>query len=311
MDRADFGDRHLEVGEEFQEVGLERLVGAVEFVDQQYRRAGDIRLQRLQQRPLDQKPVGKNRALDLAAVLLGRLGEADLDHLAGIVPFVDRRGDVEPFVALQPNQPALQSGRQHLGDLGLADPGLAFEKQRPAQMQRQMHRRREAAVGDVIGAAEQRQRVVDRGREGGHPETIPINKIPLPTGEGERLMRPGGSAGSALDTRNLVRRPHSHHPRRALLIGRQDRTKFSPNLGNAMRTINIHAAKTQLSRLVDAAAAGEEIIIAKSGKPIARLGPLAGPRRKRRLGVLAGRLRVPEDFDADLPDEVLDAFEGR
>ncbi len=78
-----------------------------------------------------------------------------------------------------------------------------------------------------------------------------------------------------------------------------------------MRTINIHAAKTQLSRLVDAAAAGEEIIIAKSGKPIARLGPLPEPRRKRTLGVLAGKLRVPEDFDADLPDEVLDAFESR
>jgi prevent-host-death family protein len=78
-----------------------------------------------------------------------------------------------------------------------------------------------------------------------------------------------------------------------------------------MRSVNIHAAKTQLSRLVDAAAAGEEIIIAKSGKPVARLGPLSEPRRKRTLGVLAGRLRVPEDFDADLPDEVLDAFEGR
>ena len=78
-----------------------------------------------------------------------------------------------------------------------------------------------------------------------------------------------------------------------------------------MRTINIHAAKTQLSRLVDAAAAGEEIIIAKSGKPLARLGPLSAPRRNRTLGVLAGRLRVPEDFDADLPDEVLDEFEGR
>ena len=56
-----------------------------------------------------------------------------------------------------------------------------------------------------------------------------------------------------------------------------------------MRTVNIHAAKTQLSRLVDAAAAGEEIIIAKSGKPVARLGPLVGPRR--RLGMLARKLR--------------------
>jgi prevent-host-death family protein len=78
-----------------------------------------------------------------------------------------------------------------------------------------------------------------------------------------------------------------------------------------MRTVNIHAAKTQFSRLVDAAAAGEEIIIAKSGKPVARLAPLAGQRGKRKLGTLAGKLRVPEDFDAPLPDEVLDAFEGR
>ena len=78
-----------------------------------------------------------------------------------------------------------------------------------------------------------------------------------------------------------------------------------------MRTVNIHAAKTQLSRLVDAAVAGEEIIIARSGKPVARLGPLAGPRQQRRLGILAGKLRVPEDFDASLPDELADAFEGR
>jgi prevent-host-death family protein len=78
-----------------------------------------------------------------------------------------------------------------------------------------------------------------------------------------------------------------------------------------MRTVNIHAAKTQLSRLVDAAAAGEEMIIAKAGKPMARLVPLAGRRGKRRLGILAGKLRVPQDFDGPLPDEVIDAFEGR
>jgi len=78
-----------------------------------------------------------------------------------------------------------------------------------------------------------------------------------------------------------------------------------------MRTVNIHAAKTQLSRLVEAAAAGEEIIIAKSGKPMARLGPLAGLQQKRRLGILAGKLRVPEDFDAPLPERVIEAFEGR
>ena len=105
MDRADLRDRHLKVGEELEQIGLERLVGAVELVDQQHRGAGEIRLQRLQQRALDQKPVGKDRALDLAAVLVGRLGEADLDHLPRVIPLIDRRGDVEPLVALQPDQP--------------------------------------------------------------------------------------------------------------------------------------------------------------------------------------------------------------
>lgn len=80
-----------------------------------------------------------------------------------------------------------------------------------------------------------------------------------------------------------------------------------------MQTVNIHAAKSQLSRLVDKAATGEEIIIARAGKPVARLVPLApapaGP--KRTLGRLAGQLIVPDDFDKPLPDDVLDTFEGR
>ncbi len=80
-----------------------------------------------------------------------------------------------------------------------------------------------------------------------------------------------------------------------------------------MQTVNIHAAKTQLSRLVDEAAAGAEIIIARAGKPVARLMPLAAsPAPQRRvLGRLAGQISIPADFDAPLPDDVLDAFEGR
>jgi prevent-host-death family protein len=79
-----------------------------------------------------------------------------------------------------------------------------------------------------------------------------------------------------------------------------------------MPIVNIHAAKTHLSRLVEKAAAGEEIIIAKAGTPLAKLGPL-GPtnHKKRRLGLLAGRMKMPEDFDAPLPPDILDAFEGR
>jgi prevent-host-death family protein len=80
-----------------------------------------------------------------------------------------------------------------------------------------------------------------------------------------------------------------------------------------VQTINIHAAKTHFSRLVDEAAAGAEIIIAKAGKPVAKLVPLAfpGQRPRRQLGILAGVAVIPPDFDAPLPDEVIDAFEGR
>jgi prevent-host-death family protein len=80
-----------------------------------------------------------------------------------------------------------------------------------------------------------------------------------------------------------------------------------------METIDIHAAMTQLSRLVDAAAAGEEIVIARAGKPVARLVAVGRPgmKQRRQLGALAGRLRVPADFDAPLPGEVLTDFEGR
>jgi len=79
-----------------------------------------------------------------------------------------------------------------------------------------------------------------------------------------------------------------------------------------MRIVNLHAAKTHFSRLVDEAAAGAEIIIAKAGTPAARLVPLVSSdkRPKRKLGALAGQASVPKDFDAPLPESLLDAFEG-
>ena len=77
-----------------------------------------------------------------------------------------------------------------------------------------------------------------------------------------------------------------------------------------MTTLNIHAAKTHFSRLIEDVAAGEEVVIAKAGKPVARLVPI-GKSGKRMLGVLKGRLRVPRNFDAPLPEEVIAAFEWR
>ena len=78
-----------------------------------------------------------------------------------------------------------------------------------------------------------------------------------------------------------------------------------------MPTINIHAAKTHLSRLVDEAASGTEIVIARAGKPVARLVPLAEDTAKprRRLGQLTGKISVSADVDAPLPDDILAGFE--
>lgn len=73
-----------------------------------------------------------------------------------------------------------------------------------------------------------------------------------------------------------------------------------------MRVVNIREARALLSRLITAVQQGEEVIITRAGRPVARLVPL---RKPRKLGVLAGRMTIPEDFDAPLPGEILSMFE--
>ena len=74
---------------------------------------------------------------------------------------------------------------------------------------------------------------------------------------------------------------------------------------------NLYEAKSSLSRLVDRAAAGEEIIIAKAGKPMAKLTAVSRRVRRRKPGGWKGRVVIAKDFDAPLPDEIRAAFEGR
>ena len=64
-----------------------------------------------------------------------------------------------------------------------------------------------------------------------------------------------------------------------------------------MNTVNIHEAKTQLSRLVDRAARGEAFVIAKAGKPMVKVSAVDAPAEPKRLGFLKGEIEVPEDFD--------------
>ena len=78
-----------------------------------------------------------------------------------------------------------------------------------------------------------------------------------------------------------------------------------------MNKVNIHQAKTQFSRLVELAASGEEVIIAKSGKPVARLVAYAIKGAVRRPGSMRGKIRIKKNFDTPLPKKLLGAFEGK
>ncbi len=75
-----------------------------------------------------------------------------------------------------------------------------------------------------------------------------------------------------------------------------------------MKKVNIHEAKTHLSRLVEDVAAGEEVIIAKAGKPVARLVAFEKPAQPRAPGALRGRIKIAEDFDAPLPPDIGEAL---
>jgi prevent-host-death family protein len=76
-----------------------------------------------------------------------------------------------------------------------------------------------------------------------------------------------------------------------------------------METKNIHEAKTHLSRLVERAANGEEIIIAKAGKPMAKLVPYQEEKKSRKPGSMRGKIWIADDFD-ELPEDIMAAFRG-
>ena len=77
-----------------------------------------------------------------------------------------------------------------------------------------------------------------------------------------------------------------------------------------MKTYNVHAAKSHLSRLIEEAAAGEEVVIARAGKPVARLLPFEPRIEPRRPGLMKGKIWIADDFDDPLPEEIMAAFRG-
>lgn len=77
-----------------------------------------------------------------------------------------------------------------------------------------------------------------------------------------------------------------------------------------MRTVNIHEAKTHLSRLIEQAAKGEPFVIAKAGRPLVKVIPLEAAEKPRRRGFLAGQVSAPEDFDTLGAEEIARMFHG-
>ena len=73
-----------------------------------------------------------------------------------------------------------------------------------------------------------------------------------------------------------------------------------------MDTVNIHAAKTQFSRLIERVEAGEEITVARAGKPVAKIVPIKPEPPPRKLGLMKGRIWIAPDFDDPLPPEMFD-----
>ena len=145
------GDADLVRRQHLQQEGLELVVGPVDLVDQQHRRAV---AQRAQHRAVEQEALAVQGPLDLVGVRSrgrrrGGLDRAQVQDLAREVPVVQRLARVDALVALQPDQLDAQQLGQRLGERRLAGAGLALEQQRAAHRQREPAGRRQALVGQV------------------------------------------------------------------------------------------------------------------------------------------------------------------
>jgi len=118
---------------------------------------------------------------------------------------------------------------------------------------------------------------------------------------------PGGKSGQAGEAATfLAEQQDEAHP--------ISRLSWISGTGLVMRQVNMHEAKTHLSRLVEEAAAGDGFVICKAGRPMVRVSPLSepmvAPSPRRRLGLLQGHCSVPDDFDQLGSNTMADLFEG-
>ncbi len=171
----------------------------------------------------DQEPLVVELGLEVdfggAAGPAGRLGGAQVEELAGVIPLVDGLGLVDALVALEADQGPAGPTAEHLGHLGLADPGLALEEQRPPERHRQEDRRGQARLGQVAVLTEGGHDLVHRGglHDGlgggsglGHAARLPITAHQRPV---RGVRPPGRTAGDR--RRRRGRRSHRRRSARS------------------------------------------------------------------------------------------------
>lgn len=155
----------MKIREQFQQERLKLLVGAIQLVDEQHRFTAGAAIDGLEQRPLEQKLGAEQIVLrGLEFQMTCGFHQTDLQHLAAIVPLVDRVMDVQPLVTLQAQQRPVERGGQHFSDLGFADARLTFQQQRASQLERQKDRGRQPAVAHIVVARQRGLEIIDRGK---------------------------------------------------------------------------------------------------------------------------------------------------
>jgi hypothetical protein len=160
-DGAEFGDRHLELGQQLQQIALDLFVRAIDLVDQEDGRPRARGIDRLQQGTLEQEAFGVELCLG-GAQRAGGFEDAKLEELPRIVPLIRGLTEVEPFVALQSDQIGPECCGDGRCERGLADAGFPFEEQRTLQPQGQEHRDGEPLVCHIVLRRELLLQVCDR-----------------------------------------------------------------------------------------------------------------------------------------------------
>ena len=176
-DRAQLGNRHLEVGEHLEQQRLGLDLHPVDLVDEEHDRL--LGADRLEQRAGEEERLAEDVGLDVGPARLVLAVDLDPEELLLVVPLVERLGLVEPLVALEPDEPAAGDGGDRLGQLGLADAGGALDQDRLLQAVGEEHHPGDADVRQVVGLAQPRDHVVDTLKSFSHLLRLSALRRPL------------------------------------------------------------------------------------------------------------------------------------